>query len=154
MSSEFDVWKRKDEAPTSPSRELAELCGHDETVLLVEYHSAVRITIRKTLLLLGYAVLEAANGAEALEIWGAQTHDIRLLLTDLVLPDGMAGWELAERLLRDDPKLKVIYMSGYGEEMIGKYISLEEGINFLTKPFPTTKLARTVRARLESGPID
>ena len=95
-------------------------------------------------------MLEAANGVEALEVWKQHRDEINLLLTDLVMPGGMSGKELAEQLLKENPKLKVIYASGYSAEVAGKDFPLKEGVNFLTKPFETQKLAKIIRDNLDA----
>ena len=94
-------------------------------------------------------MLEAANGGEALAVWQQHRDEIRLLLTDLVMPGEMTGKELAGQLLQQNPKLKVIYASGYSVEVAGKDYLLEEGVNFLAKPFQAHTLAQTVRHRLD-----
>ena len=71
------------------------------------------------------------------------------MLTDMVMPGGMTGKELGEQLLKDNPGLKVIYVSGYSAEVINKDFPLEEGVNFLTKPFESLKLAKTIRNSLD-----
>ena len=109
----------------------------------------MRSSLCTALTRLGYQVSTAASGSEALEVWKGARHDIRLLLTDLVMPGGMTGRELAEKLLRDDPKLKVLYASGYCAEVAAGDFQLEEGVNFLTKPFEAEKLAEMIRARLD-----
>ena len=83
--------------------------GGNETILLVEDEATLRASLRIALSRLGYRVLEASAGDGALEVWRQHHDEIRLLLTDLVMPGGMTGKELAERLLQQDPKLKVIY---------------------------------------------
>jgi two-component system cell cycle sensor histidine kinase/response regulator CckA len=124
--------------------------GGDETILLVEDDYFLRESIGKALSQLGYCVLEAANGVKALEIW-EQNHDkIQLLLTDMVMPGGINGKNLGEQLLQKNPRLKVIYASGYSAEVAGKDFPLEEGVNFLIKPFEAQKLAQTIRACLEA----
>jgi two-component system cell cycle sensor histidine kinase/response regulator CckA len=105
--------------------------------------------VQKILWRLGYNVLEAASGVEAVEIWKQNRAEIRLLLTDMVMPGGMTGKDLSEQLLKENPKLKVIYASGYSAEVAGKISPLEEGVNFLTKPFQAQKLAQTVRNCLD-----
>ena len=122
--------------------------GH-ETILLVEDEPALRATIRKVLTRLGYHILEAPTGVKALGVWKEHHKEIRLLLTDMLMPDGMTGKDLGQRLLEDNPELKVIYMSGYSAEVVGRDFHLEEGINFLTKPFEVRILAQTIRASLD-----
>jgi CheY-like chemotaxis protein len=123
--------------------------GGHETILLVEDESALRASLREILLLLGYRVLEASTGNEALELWEQHRNEIRLLLTDLVMPGGITGKELAKQLLQQDSQLKVIYASGYSTEIAGQDLLLEEGVNFLGKPFEAGTLAQTVRNRLD-----
>jgi CheY-like chemotaxis protein len=129
---------------------LAEMRGGHETILLAEDDLALRVSVRKALSLFGYRILEAPTGAKALEVWKQNPDEIRLLLTDLVMPDGMNGKDLAKRLLQENPNLKVIYMSGYSAEIIGTDFPLKEGVNFLTKPFQAAKLAQTIRSALDT----
>lgn len=125
--------------------------GGTETILLVEDEPAVRDAVRIVLSRLGYRVLEAVTAAEALDIWKTNGNNIRLLLTDLMIPGGINGKELADDLLRRAPGLKVIYASGYSSEIAGQGVPLEEGVNFLTKPFDAHTLARTIRAQLDKS---
>ncbi len=122
----------------------------DETILLVEDDPSLRMSVRRILSQLGYRILEATTGVKALEVWRQNRDDVRLLLTDLVMPDGMTGKDLAQRVLQEDPKLKVIYMSGYSAEVVGKDFPLKEGDNFVTKPFQSSKLVQTVREMLDA----
>jgi PAS domain S-box-containing protein len=140
--------KLSEQKPQQP--ESTSLVGGDETILLVEDDAFLCASVRKTLSQLGYRVLEAVNGAEAIEIWKQNRDEIDLLLTDLVMPGGINGKELGEWLLKENPQLKVIYASGYSAEIAGKDFSLEEGVNFLTKPFESHKLAQIVRNRLDA----
>jgi len=135
---------QKTEQPAS-----ATLRGGDETILLVEDDMILRVSVFKILLQLGYRVFDAVNGVEALKIWKQHHDEIRLLLTDLVMPGGINGRQLGERLLNEKPELKVIYASGYSAEVAGADFPLEEGVNFLNKPFHTQKLAQTLRRRLD-----
>ncbi len=128
---------------------LAVVPGGHETILLVEDDPSLRLSVRTALTQLGYRILEAPTGVKALEVWNQNQDHIGLLLTDLVMPDGMNGKDLAQRLRQENPKLRVIYMSGYSAEVAGKDFPLEEGINFLTKPFQITKLADAIRAKLD-----
>jgi len=131
----------------SPGNDLA---GGNETILLVEDEQSLRVLVRNVLTRLGYRVLEATTGVTALEVWREHQQDIRLLLTDLVMPDGMTGKALAEQLVAQNAKLKVIYTSGYSREIAGKDFPLQDGVNFLSKPFQAAKLAQTVRVNLDS----
>jgi two-component system cell cycle sensor histidine kinase/response regulator CckA len=108
------------------------------------------VLVRNVLTRLGYRVLEATTGVTALDVWKEHQQDIRLLLTDLVMPDGMTGKALAEQLVAQNAKLKVIYTSGYSREIAGKDFPLQDGVNFLSKPFQAAKLAQTVRANLDA----
>ena len=122
-----------------------------ETILLAEDEPELRIILKTTLTKLGYHVLEAGNGVQALEVWQQHRAGIRLLLTDMMMPDGMTGRDLAQRLLQDAPKLKVVYMSGYSHEVIGQDFQLHEGVNFLAKPFQPQQLAQIIRDRLDQA---
>ena len=121
----------------------------NETILFVEDDASLRAAMFKTLTQLGYRVIEAVSGADALDIWKQKRGEIQLLLTDLVMPGGVNGKELGEKLLKDHPKLKVIYTSGYSVDVAGTDLPLEEDVNFLVKPVQAHKLAQTVRARLD-----
>ena len=123
--------------------------GGTESILLVEDEALLRASVRTALTRLGYHVLQATNGNEAMEVWNQHRDEIHLLLTDMVMPGGMTGKELAQKLLQRNPKLKVIYASGYSSEIAGEHILLETGVNFLTKPFQARTLAQTIRNRLD-----
>jgi len=130
-------------APPAPLR------GGNETILLVEDELPVQALMQNTLQHLGYRVLSATTGPEALAVMEKHQDEIHLLLTDLTMPGGMTGMELSEELRRRSPKLKVVYASGYSEEMAGKKLRLIEGENYLAKPFEIRQLAQTVRNRLD-----
>jgi CheY-like chemotaxis protein len=117
-------------------------------ILVVEDEPSLRLLVRKVLERSGFAVLEAASGLAALELWDRDKPPIDLLLTDMVMPDGMSGRQLAERLKADNPALKVLYTSGYSTDLLGKDLELQEGTNFLQKPYPPAKLVQTVRTAL------
>jgi CheY-like chemotaxis protein len=138
--------------PTQESKqsESPALCGGGETILVVEDDAFLGAAARKTLSQCGYRVLAATDGAQALAAWQENRDKIDLLLTDLVLPGGMSGMDLSARLLMEDPKLKVIYASGHSAEIADKGSALNEGVNFLSKPFPAGKLAQTIRRTLDA----
>jgi PAS domain S-box-containing protein len=123
--------------------------GGSETILLIEDEPRVRKSISTILTLNGYRVVAGANGGEALDLWRAQGHEVALLLTDLVMPGGMSGHELARQLQSADSKLKVVYMSGYSAEFAGKDLELRGGENFVQKPFSTGHLLETIRRSLD-----
>ncbi|MEI6177325.1 MAG: PAS domain S-box protein, partial [Verrucomicrobiota bacterium] len=120
-----------------------------ETILLVEDESTLLGLMRMVLTQLGYRVLEAPTGVKAMEVWQEHSTNIHLLLTDLFMPDGLNGKELAHRLLAEKPNLKVVYMSGYSADIIDKDFALKEGENFLAKPFDPKNLAQIIRANLD-----
>ena len=117
----------------------------------MEDDTALRTAFKKALTQLGYRVIEASNGAEAFELWRNHRDHINLLLTDLVMPGGMNGKEFAEKLLKETPKLKIIYMSGYSPDITLSDLRIGQGIHFLAKPFDTIALAKTVRTVLEGA---
>ncbi|HEX3626824.1 MAG TPA: response regulator [Verrucomicrobiae bacterium] len=133
--------------PATQSR--PEMRGGTETILLAEDDPILCASVHRALARLGYTILEARNGARALDMWKKNSSRIDLLLTDLVMPGGMTGKELGQQILKENPKLRVIYMSGYSAEIAGRDFPLEEGLNFLVKPFQVEKLAATIRARLD-----
>jgi CheY-like chemotaxis protein len=121
----------------------------NETILVVEDESALRELVVNILELCGYRTYQAETGVAALPVWEKHKDEIDLLLTDMVMPEGMSGRQLAERLQAQDPGLKVIYTSGYSPGMAGKDIALLEGFNFLAKPYPPSRLALVVRECLD-----
>ncbi|MEN9575044.1 MAG: hypothetical protein RL514_2899 [Verrucomicrobiota bacterium] len=136
-------------APAVALEDDAALRG-TETLLLVEDELAVREINRRALTRLGYHVLVAANGPEALSIWQAHQADIRLLVTDMVMPGGMTGLELAVRLHQDRPALRVIYSSGYSPDLFAGKVELHPGLNYLAKPYSLAALGKAVRAALDA----
>ncbi|MGI9182210.1 MAG: GAF domain-containing protein [Longimicrobiaceae bacterium] len=121
-----------------------------ETVLLVEDESAVRSLTRRILERRGYLVLEASDVDEALGIRARYQGPIHLVLTDVILP-GESGRELAERLSVLSPESKVLYMSGYTDDVIAQHGVLEPGTHLLEKPFSHALLLRRVREVLDEG---
>ena len=121
-----------------------------ETVLVAEDEDALREMVVQALRIQGYTVFEAASGRHALEVWEKATRPVDLLVTDMVMPGGIMGGELAERLSTQCPRLKVIYTSGYSPGLVGPGVSLMEGRNFLPKPYSLGKLAQFVRECLDA----
>ncbi len=114
------------------------------TVLVVEDEPGVREIATSILADLGYRVLEAADGEEALHVFGAHAADVDLLLTDVVLPGALRGREVAERITAIRPEVRVLFMSGYTENSIVHNGRLDDGIRFIGKPFKRDQLARKV----------
>jgi two-component system, cell cycle sensor histidine kinase and response regulator CckA len=120
-----------------------------ETILIVEDELSVRVLTRRVLEALGYKVLEACDGDSALELWSKTFKDIDLVVTDMVMPGGISGKDLADQLVKDKPDIKIIFCSGHNLEMFGKEVCLRQGSNFLQKPYDSVKLAEAVRAALD-----
>lgn len=120
-----------------------------ETILLVEDEDSTRKLIRSTLQEYGYRILEAQDVEEALQIDKHHEGPIHLLLTDVVMP-GMSGRELAERLQPLQPKMKILYMSGYTDNAIVHHGVLESGMLFIQKPFTPKVLVSKIREILDT----
>jgi two-component system cell cycle sensor histidine kinase/response regulator CckA len=120
-----------------------------ETILLVEDQDAVRELARTVLESQGYAVVEAISGEQAEQLANGRPGKINLLLTDVVMP-GMSGRELAQRLSTGSPEMRVLFMSGYTDNVIAQGGVLEAGMSFLQKPFSPRVLAAKVREVLDN----
>jgi PAS domain S-box-containing protein len=120
-----------------------------ETILLVEDEANLRRLGRQALENHGYTVLEAADGASAIQLSDAHPGPIHLLLTDVIMP-GMNGRELAHRISAPRPETKVLYMSGYTENAVGHNGTLDAGVNLLQKPFTLPALKAKVREVLDT----
>jgi CheY-like chemotaxis protein len=114
-----------------------------ETFLVLDDEAAVRSAVREILQPMGYIVLEAGNGEEALQICAGPERLIHLLVTDVMMP-GMSGPEVAQRVARMRPGMRVLYMSGYADDALIRRGVVEEGTTFLQKPFTPDALARKV----------
>jgi DNA-binding NtrC family response regulator len=121
------------------------------TVLLAEDEEAVREVVREGLQQAGYSALEARNGADTIKVAEKHEGPIHLMVTDVVMP-GMSGSELANRLAAQNPKMKVLYMSGYTDDAIVHHGVLDGGLTFLQKPFGADNLARKLRELVEGTP--
>jgi two-component system cell cycle sensor histidine kinase/response regulator CckA len=120
-----------------------------ETLLVVEDEAPLRSIMRTMLERYGFHVLEAASGIEALAVWHQHHAEISLLLTDVVMPAGLSGHELAEQFRAQKPALKVLYTSGYSPRAAGNGVSTDNDAAFLQKPFDETQLATAVRNCLD-----
>jgi two-component system, cell cycle sensor histidine kinase and response regulator CckA len=135
-------------APGLPRKETTGVRG-SETILLVEDEDPVRTLAGKVLRGLGYRVLEAKLGREALAVAQAHQGEIDLLLTDVVMPE-YSGSELARQLADIRPAIRILFMSGYTDEAIIHHGVLESNIAYLQKPFTPDSMARKVREVLET----
>jgi PAS domain S-box-containing protein len=144
---------RQREAPAPLPQRAADptVPGGIETILLVEDEASVRATSADCLRRLGYTVLVASRGDEALRLAGDHPRDIDLLLTDVVMPD-MNGRELAREFGERSPSTRVLFTSGYTDDVIAQHGVLEEGVQFLAKPYTPPVLAREVRRVLDRPP--
>jgi CheY-like chemotaxis protein len=123
--------------------------GGDERILVVEDEPALRQLAGQILRRFGYRVQTAETGVAALKVWEDARGEFDLLLTDMVMPEGISGRELADILKQQKQNLRIIYSSGYSQEIAGQDLTLEEGFNFLQKPYHPLKLAETVRDCLD-----
>jgi two-component system, cell cycle sensor histidine kinase and response regulator CckA len=129
-------------APETPAH------GRKETILVVEDEPVVRELVCEVLRRYEYSVVEAGSGGEALRVWDELDGRIDLLLTDMVMPEGMTGRDLAIALRKRCPELKVIFTSGYSPETLDRDFG-QPGTAFLAKPYLPPKLAQIVRQCLD-----
>jgi CheY-like chemotaxis protein len=120
----------------------------DETILLVEDDAGVRDLAKQILQVQGYTLLVATNGEEALQLAATHNGPIHLLLTDVIMP-GISGKTLARQLLQDRAETRVLYMSGYTENVVAHHGILEEDVIFIQKPFNAVTLAQQIRTVLD-----
>jgi CheY-like chemotaxis protein len=135
-----------DAKASEPQLEIA-ADGGSETILVVEDHDGLREYSTSVLRELGYQVLEASEGGEALELLKAG-QDVHLLFTDVVLP-GLNGRQLADQALQVRPELKVLYTTGYTRNAIVHNGRLDQGVELISKPFTFAALAAKVRQVLD-----
>jgi two-component system, cell cycle sensor histidine kinase and response regulator CckA len=139
-------------APEEETAPASPCVGHQETILLVEDEPDLRQMVQAHLADCGYTVLEAANGSQALQVWDANAGRINLVLTDVVMPEGMSGFDLVGKLREHTPDISVIFSSGFsadlacGEQQLG-------GAVFLPKPYSLQQLSRVVRDCLDRQPV-
>lgn len=144
----FIPFSKLDNLGTKEKKEESDITGGDETILIVEDDDTVREMNGKILKKLGYNVLSAKDGSNAIEIFSENIDKISLLLTDVIMP-GMNGKELAENILNQNPQLEILFTSGYTGDVIGKHGVLDENINFISKPYDTRQLALKIRSILD-----
>ena len=106
---------------------------------------SVALNLRK----LGYAVFEAENGQVAMNLWQQRRGEFDLLLSDMVMPEGLTGLDLADKMKKEKPNLKVIISSGYSAETSGQASLAADGIIYLPKPYRANELAKVIRSCLD-----
>jgi two-component system, cell cycle sensor histidine kinase and response regulator CckA len=136
--------------PAASTQSPAPPARGTETILLVEDEETVRTLSHRALSTLGYSVLAASSGAEALRVAERQPGPIHLVLTDVVMPE-LGGRELVRQLAALRPGMKVLYISGYSDEAIAQHGVLDPGTAFLQKPFTPDRLASRVREVLDAA---
>src|SRR5439155_259087 len=142
--STFTIYLARVDDPIAmiePKGQATEAPQGSETILVVEDEDDVREVVCRTLRINGYTVLQARHGSEALAIADRQTEPIHLLLTDVVMPR-MNGRELAEQLVPRRPEMKVLYMSGYADDLVLHHRTSDQDAEFLQKPFSCDALGR------------
>jgi len=133
----------------APATTAAAPRGGSERILLVEDEPGVRLLTRKVMERAGYQVIEAKSGADGLRAWNAYDGQIDVVFTDVVMPDGMSGRELADKLLGMQPDLRVIFTSGYTADFAGRELSLKDRQSFLQKPATPKEMLDALRRALD-----
>ncbi|MCC7374002.1 MAG: response regulator [Verrucomicrobiales bacterium] len=134
--------------PAGPTTE-PDIVKGSESVLVVEDDAGVQTLVCCLLRKCGYDVMAAGSGAAALDLWRTHQSRVDLVITDLVMPGGVSGFDLADRLRSQRPELPVIFISGYSADLSERRAHLAEGLNLLQKPFSADALSRAVRAALD-----
>jgi two-component system, cell cycle sensor histidine kinase and response regulator CckA len=142
-SDEVPVPKKEDNSSTTT------IINGKETVLIVEDEPVLRSMARDILEECGYRILEASSGKDALDLWNRRADEIDLVLTDMVMPDGVSGVDLAERLLVGRPGLRIVFTSGYTANEVNQEMLNRTGASFLSKPYTHAELAKAVRDCLD-----
>ncbi len=157
QGSTFDVYfPASDEVPAKKieGNISTTITNGKETVLIVEDEPVLRSMARDILEECGYRILEASSGKEALTLWKKRADEIDLVLTDMVMPDGVSGVDLAEQLLVGRPGLKIVFTSGYTANEVNQEMLSRTGASFLSKPYTHAELAKTVRDCLDQSHSD
>ena len=141
---------KKNAEETESKPENRTLPRGNETILIVDDNESIRQLIIETLKPLGYNCLHAGSGKSAIDILRKYRGEVHLLLTDVVMP-GMSGKELAETIKKERPEIKVIFMSGYAENIIVHHGMLDKGINYVSKPITPVLLTQKIRSVLSQN---
>jgi CheY-like chemotaxis protein len=153
IACDFNPWLEERVEPRPVGMAWAGTSRGGETVLVVDDEAAVRSVVWEILQPTGYLVLEAGSGEEALRICAGQEGPVHLLLTDVEMP-GMSGPQLARRLARMRPEMKMLYMSGYSDETLIRHGVVKQGTAFLQKPFTPDALVHKVREVLDAPQVE
>ncbi len=137
--------------PSAQARTAAAPLPGSETVLLVEDEDTVRMLVQRILERQGYHILASCNAEDALRLCAEHKGQIDLLISDVIMPGGTNGRELARQIMAARPGIKVLFMSGYTDDVIAHHGVLEAGVNFISKPFTTDALAHKVRQAIEGN---
>jgi len=124
--------------------------GGGQTIFVVEDDEAVRSLVVEILRSFNYNIFEAETGDSAIAQWEGLKDKVDLLLTDMVMPGKANGLDVARHCLTSKPELKVIYSSGYSSELFDSGVKLEDGVNYLPKPYLSGKLTSVIRRALDS----
>jgi len=152
MGTTFRIYIPADSKPLEQpqTKKTSAILDGTETILVVEDESSLRRIVKQTLSRHGYRVLEAQDGVHALEIWKKHHQEIQLLFSDMVMPSGLTGLELAEELSRLKPDLKIVITSGYTTS--NSPTTIPTGVKLLSKPFTPEALASIIRNCLDERP--
>lgn len=124
----------------------------DQTVLLVEDEPGLRLVTRQVLERAGYRVLDAGSASEALELFAASGRAVDVLVTDMVMPGGMRGRELAEHLAAERPSLRIVFVTGYSAEAADPGLMRRRGARMLVKPYSAQALCDAIQACMDEAP--
>jgi CheY-like chemotaxis protein len=146
--TEFRIYLPSAVKPEPLRRETASQIlrkGNNETILIAEDEPALLMVASHALRISGYRVLSASNGIEALKLWEENRDTISLLVTDMKMPGGVSGLDLAQKIWAMAPLFKVIITSGYSQEMVENPTLGSSGYTFLSKPYDMKILAKTIK---------
>ncbi|MCW8933280.1 MAG: PAS domain-containing protein [Gammaproteobacteria bacterium] len=144
------AYKTDDLVIESAEEDSESLLRGNETILVVDDEEGLRELARDTLEYLGYKVLISSNGKKALQVLEANPH-INLVFSDIVMPGGINGYELAEQVAEKYPQLKILLTSGYTQKAVARNGQARFAVNLLSKPYSRQELAKRIRDMLEEA---